>query len=153
MDLITQNLLGSFRKEQGFLEDIDVPTLFEHFANYCVAASEYDEDFELESISVAGGNDLQLDGVVVLVNGVIINSIEEVDELARINRYVEAEFIFVQAKSGSDFKGSEISDMYFGIRELFSTEAKMPRNELLSEKENALNTFILKVNYSSMEIL
>ncbi len=144
MDLITQNLLGSFRKEQGFLEDIDVPTLFEHFANYCVAASEYDEDFELENISVAGGNDLQLDGVVVLVNGVIINSIEEVDELARINRYVEAEFIFVQAKSGSDFKGSEISDMYFGIRELFSTEAKMPRNELLSEKEKCIKHIYTK---------
>jgi hypothetical protein len=144
MDLITQNLISSFRNEQGFLEEIDQPTLFEHFANYCVAASEFDEDFELESINVAGGNDLQLDGVMVLVNGTIINSTDEVDELARINRYVEAEFVFVQAKSGSEFKGAEISDMYFGINELFSTTPAMPRNELLKEKEKCIKYIYTK---------
>lgn len=144
MDLITQNLLMSFKKEQSFNDDIDIPVLFEHFANFCVAATEYDEEFDIESISVAGGNDLQLDGVIIMVNNVMVNSTEEIDELAKLNRYIEAEFIFVQAKSGSEFKGLEISDMFYGIRDLFSPEPTMPRNELLKEKEECIRYIYTK---------
>lgn len=144
MDLITQNLLMSFKKEQSFNDDIDIPVLFEHFANFCVAATEYDEEFDIESISVAGGNDLQLDGVIIMVNNVMVNSTEEIDELAKLNRYIEAEFIFVQAKSGSEFKGLEISDMFYGIRDLFSPEPTMPRNELLKEKEACIRYIYTK---------
>lgn len=144
MDLITQNLLMSFKKEQSFTDDVEIPVLFEHFANFCVAATEYDEEFDLESISVAGGNDLQLDGVILMVNGVMVNSTEEIEELAKINRYIEAEFIFVQAKSGSEFKGLEISDMFYGIKDLFSSEPTMPRNELLKEKEECIRFIYTK---------
>ncbi|MFS8214795.1 AIPR family protein [Paenibacillus sp. S29] len=144
MDLVTKNLLESFRKEQSFSDGISQPDLFEYFANFCVTANEYEEEFEIENISVAGGNDLQLDGVVILVNGVLINSKEEIDELAKMNKYVEAEFIFIQAKSGSEFKGSEISDMFFGIKELLSSNPSMPRNELLSEKESYIKYIYTK---------
>ena len=71
LDLVTTNLVSSFREQQGFPEDLDVPSLFEHFANFCVASTEYSDEFDVEDIHVAGGNDLQLDGVMIIVNGVL----------------------------------------------------------------------------------
>lgn len=144
MDLVTTNLVNSFREQQGFPETIGIPTLFEHFANFCVASREYPDEFDVEDISVAGGNDLQLDGIMVVVNGVLVESAEEVDDLARTNKYIDAEFVFVQAKTGSDFNGAEISSMFYGVRDLFASAPLMPRNETLASKEKIIRHIYTK---------
>jgi hypothetical protein len=116
-------------------DDIENSVLFEHFVNYCVISKEYADDFQIEDVHVAGGNDLQLDGIAIIVNGLLINAIEEVDDLASTNKYIDAEFIFVQSKSGRNFEGAEISNMFYGVRELFNQNPQMPRNELVAQKE------------------
>ncbi|MEG4917473.1 AIPR family protein [Microcoleus sp. B7-D4] len=138
MDIVTQNLVNSFKQEQGFPENIPDSTLFEHFVNYCVVSKEYSEEFQVEDICVAGSNDLQLDGVAIIVNGVLINTIEEIDDLANTNRYIDAEFIFIQAKASKNFDGADISNMFFGIQELFNPLSKAPRNDFLAEKESLI---------------
>ena len=144
MDLVTQNLVNSFRQEQGFPEDISSSTLFEHFVNYCTISKEYTDEFEVEDVHVAGGNDLQLDGIAVTVNGLLVNTVEEVDDLAITNKYIDAEFVFVQAKSGKGFDGGEISNMFYGIRELFSQHPTLPRNDLVNQKEIILKHIYTK---------
>lgn len=138
MDLVTSNLLNTFRGQQGFPDDIQEPTLFEHFVNFCIASKECSDEFDLEDLHVAGGNDLGLDGVIITVNGSLVQSPEEVDDLANTNKYVLAEFVFTQAKTGADFNGAEISNMFFGIRDLFATKPSLPRNEALAAKEQVI---------------
>jgi len=144
MDLVTQNLVNSFKQEQGFPDDIDNSTLFEHFVNYCVVSKEYADEFEVEDIHVAGSNDLQLDGVTVIVNGLLVNTTDEIDDLAATNKYIDAEFVFIQAKSGKNFDGAEISNMFYGVRELFAQSPKLPRNDLLAQKEKVLRHIYTK---------
>ena len=144
MDLVTTNLVNSFRVQQGFEETIGLPTLFEHFANFCVASKEYPDEFDVEDISVAGGNDLQLDGVMIIVNGVLVDSNDEVDDLAQTNKHIDAEFIFVQAKTGSDFNGAEISNMFYGVRDLFAVAPQLPRNTELAIKEGVIRHIYTK---------
>jgi hypothetical protein len=135
---VTANLVNSFRQQYGFPEEVDAPTLFEHFTNFCVASKEYSDEFDVEDLHVAGGNDLQLDGALVMVNGVLVDSIDEVDDLAKTNKYLDVEFIFIQAKSGPDFSGAEISNMFYGIRDLFAVAPSLPRNEALTAKETVI---------------
>jgi len=138
MDIMTESLINSFRVDQGFGTDISKPTLFEHFANFCVISKEYPSEFNVEEIHVGGGNDLQLDGVAVIVNGVLINSTDEVDDLAETNKHLDVEFIFIQAKSGRDFEGSEISDMFNGAHDVFLQTTDRPRNEEIVKKEKII---------------
>jgi hypothetical protein len=138
MDLVTQNLVNSFKQEQGFSDDIDNSILFEHFVNYCIVSKEYADEFEVEDIRVAGGNDLQLDGIAVIVNGLLVSTTDEIDDLASTNKHIDADFVFVQAKSGRNFDGAEISNMFYGVRELFSQTPTLPRNDLLAQKEKVL---------------
>jgi hypothetical protein len=135
VDLVTSNLVNTFREQQGFPAELSVPTVFEHFANFCIASKEYSDEFDIEDIHVAGGNDLQLDGALVLVNGVLVDSVEEVEDLAKTNKYLDAEFVFVQAKTGPDFSGAEISNMFYGVRDLFAVAPSLPRNAALGAKE------------------
>jgi hypothetical protein len=146
MDFIISNLVKSFKQNQGFPDNIDDSTLFEHFVNYCVISKEYADAFEAEDVHVGGGNDLQLDGVAIIVNGSLVNTIEEIDDLERFNKYIEAEFIFIQAKSGKNFEGSKISDMFYGVRQLFSLTPPSPKNDPLLEKEKLIQHIYSKTS-------
>ena len=138
MDVVLKSLLKTFRETQDLPVTMNTQDLFEHFANYCVASKEYTDEFNIEALSVGGGDDLGIDGICIIVNGVLVNSTDEVDDLFQANKHLNVRLIFVQAKSGSNFKGSEISSMFYGVKELFSDSAKMPRNELLAEKEKII---------------
>lgn len=135
MDLVTQSLLSSFKKEESFPADIDESILFEHFVNYCTVSNDYGDEFDVKDIHTGGGNDLAVDGLAIIVNGTLVADAEEVDDLATANKYLEVEFVFSQAKSGGNFTGSEVSNFFFGIKDLFATTPALPRNTSISEKE------------------
>lgn len=138
MDLITKNLIENYRDIEGFLAGTDESTLFEHFCNFCIISKEYNDDFQVEDIYTGGKNDLQIDGIAVIVNNVLVTSVEEVDDLLMTNKYLEVKFIFIQSTTSSSFEGAKISNMFFGIRDLLSEAPTLPRNEHIAEKEKLI---------------
>lgn len=144
MDIVTKNLILSFKKEESLPDEIDDSVLFEHFANFCVVSQEYGEEFDVDDIHTGGGDDLGIDGLAIIVNGALVSDQTEVEDLAVTNKYIEADFVFCQAKSGGNFSGSEISNFFFGVKDLFSEEPALPRNDTLKEKEVAIKAIYQK---------
>lgn len=145
MDLVTKNLVETFRAEEGFEVNTDPSIVFEHFCNYCILSHEYTDEFDLEDIHTGGGEDLGIDGAAIIVNGALVTTIDEVDDLAEANKFVKAEFVFCQAKSQSNFDGKDISNFFFGIRDLFSgADARLPRNEGLQAFERIITKIYTK---------
>jgi hypothetical protein len=133
-DLIIKSLLTTFTTDQSLPEDLDESTLFEHFANFCVFSKEYSEEFDLSDLHTGSAGDIALDGIAILVNGSFINSTEEIDDLAKRNNYIQADFIFVQAKSSKSFDGANISNFLFGVRDIFNFDSNLPKNEKVKHK-------------------
>jgi len=132
LDKITKNLLDGFASDNGLtLPESD---LFEHFCNYCILASEYAEEFNLEDVYVAGGDDTGLDGIAVIVNGNLVVSVDEIDDLCEQNKSLEVAFLFIQAKTSSEFDGGDIGTFAYGIKDFFSDTPKLPRNSKIKEK-------------------
>ena len=130
MDRITQ----SFLKEYLRLHDIpskEVSIDFEKFVNYSVISSEYSEDFKVEDIST--GDAKGIDGIGIVVNGRLITSTEEVDDLWSMNKYIEVLFIFIQSKTSSNFDGSEMGNFAFSVKQLFEEVPKIVLNAELSQ--------------------
>ena len=144
MDLVTQSLLSSFRQEESLPDEIDEPTVFEHFVNFISVSSEYSDEFDVEDIHTGGGDDLGIDGIAVLANGTLISDPEEIDDLATANRYLEVDILCCQAKSGGSFSGSEISNFFFGVKDLFSAEPALPRNSEVADKEALIRAIYKK---------
>jgi len=132
LDKITKNLLDGFASDNGLtLPESD---LFEHFCNYCILASEYAEEFNLEDVYVAGGDDTGLDGIAVIVNGNLVVSVDEIDDLCEQNKSLGVAFLFIQAKTSSEFDGGDIGTFAYGIKDFFSDTPKLPRNSKIKEK-------------------
>lgn len=142
MDLVTQNLVNTFKAEESLPSKTDEATVLEHFVNYCSVSNEYGEEFDVEDIHTGGPDDLGIDGVAVIVNGTLVFDQQEVMDLVSANKFLDANLIFSQSKSGG-FSGDEISNTFFGLKDLFSTKPTLPRNTRLSEKEKLIK-FIYK---------
>ena len=133
MDRITKSYVTSFREEQSLPAEIDPAKLFEHFVNYCVISDAHDEEFDIVSVHTGGGNDLGIDGVAILVNGILVEAVQDAEDLLELNKRLEVRFVFVQSKSASSFTGSEMSDFANGVSEFFAETPAFPTNERIDQ--------------------
>ncbi|KAB1075152.1 AIPR family protein [Methylobacterium planeticum] len=134
MDRITKSLLDKFSEYQS-LDSFSTETKFEHFANYLVL-KQYDED-EIPVLEFhTGENDpLSIDGIGVYVNGSFVLSADEILEFAKDNKYIDATFIFIQAKTSTSFDTGDIAKFMLGVSDFFSPEPKLPRTEKFEDFE------------------
>ena len=128
LDRITKSLLDTFVESEG-LGSLSGSEAFERFATYCVISREHPETFNVEDVVVSGGNDTGIDGIAVIVNGSLITTVEELEDLLQSSGYIEATFVFVQAKTANSFDAGEIGNFCTGVRDFFSEAPVLPRNE------------------------
>jgi hypothetical protein len=133
MDRITKSYVEAFQIEQA-LGDVDELTLFELFADYCVVTDEYDEEFDVVAdVHVGGGSDLGLDGLAIIVNGALVTSVEEAEDLLEANSYLDVKFVLVQAKTSGGFSGEQIANFLDGGDEFFEEPPGLPMSDKLQD--------------------
>lgn len=138
-------MLDSFVEEQSLGGETE-SVAFEHFANYCILVSEFVDTLELEEVWAGGGNDTGLDGIAIIVNGALVTSPEQVDDLAEQNSYVEATFVFTQAKSSSNFSTADFGTFGHGVRDFFSQNPQLVRNDAVKHAASIMDRVISKAS-------
>jgi hypothetical protein len=131
VDRVTRNLLEDFVTAEGF-ERLTESEAFERFVNYCVISKSFSGNFNVDDVSCGSGDDTGLDGIAVIVNGTLVTSVEEIDDLAETNGYIEAVFVFTQAKTSSSFDRSDIGTFVAGVKDFFAENHRLRRNEFVS---------------------
>ena len=99
--------IDKFRTDYGIQGSDD--SIFEKYVNYQILEMLYpginDTDSDLlEQVCVGGTGDIGLDGIIFLVNGSPIRSIDDVKDFLKIQRKVDFQFIFIQSKNKNGFK-------------------------------------------------
>ncbi|MDM8567574.1 hypothetical protein QUF74_18245, partial [Candidatus Halobeggiatoa sp. HSG11] len=148
MDRITKQLLEDFSKAQEILDKKD-DVIFEKFCNYTIITNEYNKTFDIETITIGGGNDTGIDGIAIIANGHLIENNDEIDDLIKANGYLDVTYIFIQAKTSSNFDTKEMHSFYFGVNDFFAEEHNLPRNSDI-QKYSEISEHILN-NASSFK--
>ncbi|MCM5530314.1 AIPR family protein [Parasegetibacter sp. NRK P23] len=128
MDRITESLISELLtnleiKSEGEAKD------FEKLVNYAVISGEYNKTFDIETVTVGEGGDTGLDGIGIIVNGQLIETTDEIDDLLEKNNFLEVEYVFTQSKTSSSFDSGDMNTFLFGILDFFSIKPKLVRNE------------------------
>ncbi|HMM76416.1 MAG TPA: AIPR family protein [Gammaproteobacteria bacterium] len=110
------------------LARLDDAALFEHFCSHLTISRFVPETFDTADVVVGSGADTGIDAIAILVNGALMTDADHVTEMAGLNGYVEATFVFMQADRGSEFKANKIGNFGYGVQDFFAEEPKLPRN-------------------------
>jgi hypothetical protein len=138
MDRITKANLQAFRIEQSIPAEMEDWEAFEHFANYCFLTEHYDEEFDIYDIHSGGGDDLSIDGIAMLVNGTLVTTVDEAQALLEANKHLEVNFIFVQAKTSSNFSGEQMTSFKDGVLEFFSEAPSWPVADVVKQRRELM---------------
>jgi hypothetical protein len=143
MDQITQSLLDEFKKTQSLqmMKDSDA---FERLGNFCVLSKELPGTFSIEDVSMGGGNDIAIDGLAIAVNGNLVTSVDEVDDLAEQNKFLDVAFTFIQSKTSSAFSSADVGNFCFGVEDFFSEKPKLPQNDSIKDAIKIKNAIFAK---------
>lgn len=128
MDRITKQLLTDFLDAQEIIASKE-PDDFEKFCNYTILSNEYNKTFDVNMVSVGASGDTGIDGIAIIVNGHLVEDTDEIDDLLESNGYLDVTYIFIQAKTSSNFDTKEMHAFYFGVNDFFSEKPLLPRND------------------------
>jgi hypothetical protein len=135
MDAIISHQLNEFQKKYA-LTKLGESEAFEHFVNYCIVSRISPERFSFEDIGIGGGGDGGIDGIAIIVNGILISSTEEIDDLREKLGFLDVKFILIQSKTSNNFDSGDIGKFIDGVRNYFS---KKPGGAIGSELKAAID--------------
>lgn len=126
-----------FKTDNG-LESLVDGEAFERFVNNAILTSHQPDAFSadselLDALCVGGPSDTGIDGVAIKVNGILIKSIAEIDDI--IAKYkIEIEFIFIQSKFKQNYDSGEFNNFLAGVRNFLDNSglSNLPMNEKLT---------------------
>lgn len=130
VDQITQSLVDKFVVSEQ-LTHLDASERFERFVNFSVISGEHSDTFDVEDVS-GPGDEVGIDGLAVLVNGALVTTPEQVNELAERNGYVEATFLIISAKRSAHFAEAEVANVAMAGLDFFG-DAKLPRTAFIED--------------------
>lgn len=138
MDRITQSFIKELLETEELTSQGESKD-FEKLANYSIISNEYNKTFDLNFVTIGDGDDTGIDGISIIVNGVLVENTEEIDDLIEKNGTIEVDFTFIQSKTSSNFSTSELNTFIFGVKDFFSISPKLRRNESLQKFADLAN--------------
>lgn len=121
MYVVTQSLFNDFRKAFA-VEDMKEEDAFEFFATYCIASKFIKTETVTKELlidtNVGAGGDWGIDSILVMVNGLVITSKEDLTELLKTNPEIRCRIICIQAKTSESFHAADIGKTLSGIENL-----------------------------------
>lgn len=143
MDQITKGLLKEFSEERELLA-LTESKQFEHFCSYSVVRREYMGALDTMDVVVGdtsaprgaeergeSGGDTTIDGIGIIVNGVLATDLDELAELDHAT-YWDVVFVLLQAETASSFDTGKLAKFAAGVLDFFSDNPLFKRSESLS---------------------
>jgi hypothetical protein len=137
MHALISGLLENFATAHG-LDKISSADKMEYFTDFCALAPMVDSESSFTDAHL-GASEFGIDGLAIVVNGRIVLSIEDVDEVAGDQKSIDVNLVFTQAKTSESLETGELSKF------LSATEG------FLAGDKDALKTDGLKSAYAAFK--
>ena len=126
-----------FRDNYG-LNNMADGDAFERFANSAILTSHQPDAFTadselLDKVCIGGMGDNGIDGLAIKLNGILVKTVEEINDIIAKFKTANIEFIFIQSKYKEKFEAAELSSFIAGVRNFLNNKPTIALNEKSTE--------------------
>lgn len=111
MNIIIKNALEEYCKSQNIDGKLDQSKKFELFATHLAISSLAENSASTVHAVVGDDGQYAVDAIGIVVNGNLIANEDEIDNYIEINKYLDVDFIFIQAKTSETFEVSVLGEL------------------------------------------
>lgn len=149
MYIITKSHFEDFVKAYGY-KDLPENEAFEKFVIYAVT-SRYVRNQTItysliNDINIGEGGDWGIDGLLIVINGRIVTTKQDVDDMLDANGYLDVQFVFIQVKNMESLNVGDLGKALDGVEYIFK-EVSGETNLPTSNQELATYRDIIKHIY------
>ncbi|HHT9124197.1 MAG TPA: AIPR family protein [Candidatus Brocadiia bacterium] len=146
MDIIIEGYLKRFVEEFD-LDESAKETNFEKFCHYAILKNELSflDDNDLDQIGV--GKNKGIDGICFSIDGNIVKSIQEIEDLKVAKKTFDATVHFFQSKTSSKFDDSEIANFCDTVIDFLSEKPQYPLTTESLEYHNIFLEILKLLSY------
>lgn len=124
--------LAKFRDDYE-LKNVSDGVAFERFANRTILSTHQPgafsvDDSLLDSVCVGGQNDMGLDGICIKLNGLLVHTLQDAQDIFEKYNKAEIEYIFIQSKYKEKFDSGEYSKFVNGVVDFLGEDHFQPYN-------------------------
>lgn len=103
---------------------------FEFFCNFCTISKKYLGRFNPKDVTT-DADDAAIDGIAIIIDGELVISPDDAEQMFSTHKSnLAVEVVFVQSKSGENFKKPEIANFGMGIVDFLSLAPELPNGQL-----------------------
>lgn len=150
MFIITKSHFDDFISAYDY-KDLTENEAFEKFIIFCVT-SKYVRNQTItksliDDINIGNGGDWGIDGLLIVINGRIVTTSQDVEDMLNANGYLDVQFVFIQAKNVESINVGELGKALDGVEYVFK---EIAGEDNLPPCNNELTTYrnIIKHIYS-----
>jgi hypothetical protein len=123
MDRITKSCVSEFL-EQHEMAETDLSVDFEKLCNFSIVSHEFSGSFDVQEVCTDPGTQ-GIDGIAIIVNGKLVDDVDQVSDLVESNKCLEAAFVLVQAKTSPKFEASEMGHFGYAVKKFFDGDTSL----------------------------
>lgn len=125
-DIVVASLLKSFVENFG-LENLGESKQFERFCFFSILNNELNHSLTAEDIEgINVGENKGIDGITFTINGKIVRSLQEFEEIRNSRQKLTISLYFFQSKTSDSFKDVEIGGFLDAVIDFLNKEPKYP---------------------------
>lgn len=122
MFIITKSHFNDFVSAYDY-KDLTENEAFEKFIIFCVT-SKYVRNQTItksliDDINIGNGGDWGIDGLLIVINGRIVTTLQDVEDMLDANGYLDVQFVFIQAKNVESINVGELGKALDGVEYVF----------------------------------
>jgi len=130
---VLQSRINDFKVEYQ-LENEEEYEIFEKFVNNIFISAIQPDVLRgskalLNAVSTGGGQDMGIDGIGIFLNGNLVTTIADIDDLCESRNEIEAEFVFIQSKLSGGMDLAGFTKFSTGIRKFLEEKIDLVPNE------------------------
>lgn len=149
IDRVTNSLLKDFLEKFNFPQNIDDSQRFEHFVNYTILEKVLEERLDvdtLEIVNIGKNGTIGLDGFCILINNILITSIDDLKDVLESNKKPVVDVFFIQAKTENKFSLDSINSFGISVDDFVSEEQRYNWNNNALDSINLFKYLIENTN-------
>lgn len=149
IDRVTNSLIKDFLEKFNFPKNIDDSQRFEHFVNYTILEKFLEERLDvdtLEIVNIGKNGTIGLDGFCILINNILITSIDDLKDVLESNKKPAVDVFFIQAKTENKFSLDSINSFGSSVDDFVSEEQRYNWNNNALDSINLFKYLIENTN-------
>jgi len=107
---------------------------YEHFINYIIVEQYCYERFVIEDVNIGNNGTVGIDGFAILINGVFIDTKENLIDVLQSHKEAEAQVVFIQTKTSQKFDIKDIGNFGWAVTDFISESPTINWSDKILEK-------------------